>query len=79
MIELRRQRLVVRQHQRRPVGASMTLAMVKVLPEPVTPSSTWCCSPSLDAPHQLLDSVTLVPLRRVSLEMSLKSIKSLGL
>jgi hypothetical protein len=24
---------------------SITRAMVKVLPEPVTPSSTWCCSP----------------------------------
>ena len=28
-------------------SASMTLAMVKVLPEPVTPSSTWSCSPAV--------------------------------
>src|ERR1035438_7329505 len=27
-------------------NCSMILAMVKVLPEPVTPSSTWCFSPS---------------------------------
>jgi hypothetical protein len=26
-------------------SSSITLAMVKVLPEPVTPSSTWVCSP----------------------------------
>jgi hypothetical protein len=24
----------------------MTLAMVKVLPDPVTPNSTWCRSPA---------------------------------
>ena len=38
--ELRGERLVVRQDQRRAGSiCSMTLAMVKVLPEPVTPSS----------------------------------------
>jgi hypothetical protein len=40
-VELRRQRLVGREDQRRALRASITLAMVKVLPEPVTPSSTW--------------------------------------
>jgi hypothetical protein len=32
----------------------MTLAMLKVLPEPVTPSSVWCDSP-LDALDHLAD------------------------
>ena len=40
--ELGRQRLVVGDDQRRLAAPSaMTLAMVKVLPEPVTPSSVW--------------------------------------
>jgi hypothetical protein len=43
-VELRGQRLVRRQDQRGRCVSAMTLAMVKVLPEPVTPSSTWECS-----------------------------------
>ena len=39
--ELRRQRLVVGDDQRGLLTFSMTLAIVKVLPEPVTPSSVW--------------------------------------
>jgi hypothetical protein len=27
------------------LSSSITLAMVKVFPEPVTPSNTWCSSP----------------------------------
>ena len=38
-VELRRQRLVVRDDQRRHVELWMTFAIVNVLPEPVTPSS----------------------------------------
>lgn len=37
-VQLRRQRLVVREHQHRPVGLRVALASVKVFPEPVTPS-----------------------------------------
>ena len=46
LVELRRQRLVVDHHERRPVHARpATCAIVNVLPEPVTPSSTWALSP----------------------------------
>ena len=38
----------------------MTLAMVKVLPEPVTPSSTWCFCPSFKPSNQLVDCLALV-------------------
>ena len=47
LVELRRQRLVVREHERR--GAApppTTCAIVNVLPEPVTPSRTWSRRPS---------------------------------
>src|SRR6266849_3206149 len=40
-VELRRQGLVGRKDRAGRCVASITLAMVKVLPEPVTPSSTW--------------------------------------
>jgi hypothetical protein len=40
-VELRGQRLVGRQDEAGRWVASITWAMVKVLPEPVTPSSTW--------------------------------------
>ncbi len=43
----------------------MTLAMVKVLPEPVTPSSTWCCLAVADAADELLDGLLLVAARAV--------------
>ena len=42
-----------------PVRA-ITLAMVKVLPDPVTPSSVWKARPSLDALDQLVDRLRLV-------------------
>ena len=40
VVELRGKRFIVGQHERRAICGSMTLAIVKVLPEPVTPSST---------------------------------------
>ena len=43
----------------------MTLAMVKVLPEPVTPSSTWCGSPSRTPRDEFGDGVFLVTARAV--------------
>jgi hypothetical protein len=46
-IELGGQRLVRRQDDGGRWVSSITLAMVKVLPEPVTPSSTWLRSFSL--------------------------------
>ena len=45
--------------------ASITLAMVKVLPEPVTPSSTWSCSRPLMPFDQLGDRGGLVAGRLV--------------
>jgi hypothetical protein len=42
----------------------MILAMVKVLPEPVTPSSTWCFSPA-EALHQLGNRPRLISARLV--------------
>ena len=39
--ELRRQRLVGRHDESRPPTSAMMLAMVKVLPEPVTPRRVW--------------------------------------
>ena len=46
-IELRRQRLVVRQHQRRPLHARDDVARpCRSCPEPVTPSSVWCARPA---------------------------------
>ena len=44
--------------------ASITLAMVKVLPEPVTPSSTWSRSLRVDAGDQFGDRRRLVALGR---------------
>ena len=44
----------------------MTLAIVKVLPDPVTPSSTWCFSRSNTPAGQCLDGRSLVALRLVS-------------
>ena len=44
----------------------MTLAMVKVLPEPVTPSSTWCFSPAAKPLHKLVDRARLIALRLVA-------------
>ena len=44
---------------------SITLAMVKVLPEPVTPSSTWCFSPAAKPLHQLVDGPRLIAPRLV--------------
>ena len=41
----------------------MTCAMVKVLPEPVTPSSTWSWSPRSQALDQLDDRLRLVARR----------------
>ena len=38
----------------------MTEAMVKVLPVPVAPSSTWSLVAFLDAIHQLADGFRLV-------------------
>ncbi len=43
----------------------MTLAIEKVLPEPVTPSSTWCLSPSAMPRVMRLNGVALVALRFV--------------
>ena len=65
MVELRRQRLVRRDHQRRAVQLAITCAMVKVLPEPVTPSSVCCCWPACDALDQRRDRARLIALRRV--------------
>ena len=39
-VELRGQRFVMRDHQRRLIDVLMTLAIENVFPEPVTPSST---------------------------------------
>ena len=51
---------------------AITFAMVKVLPEPVTPRSTWCFRP--DYPfRQLLDRLGLVAFRdevRYQLELA---------
>jgi hypothetical protein len=44
----------------------MTLAMVKVLPEPVTPSSTWCFSPAPKTLHQLGNRPRLISPRLVA-------------
>ena len=41
-VELGGERLVVRHDQRRLADWAMTLAIVNVLPEPVTPRSVWC-------------------------------------
>ena len=41
---------------------AMTWAMVKVLPDPVTPSSTWCLYPLVDPGRQLLDGLRLIAL-----------------
>ena len=38
----------------------MTLAMVNVLPEPVTPSSVWCFAPDEQAFRQLRDGLRLI-------------------
>ena len=52
--------------------ASITFAMVKVLPEPVTPSSTWVRSLCLTPVHQLGDRLRLVATRlELRLEASL--------
>ena len=40
----------------------MTLAMVKVLPEPVTPSRTWCFSPAARPSIEFVDGAGLVAL-----------------
>ena len=48
------------------VGApmrAMTLAIVKVLPEPVTPSSVWQTSPSLSPANEPFDRLRLVACR----------------
>ena len=45
---------------------SMTLAIVKVLPDPVTPSSTWCCSPAGKPLHNLVDRPRLIAPRLVT-------------
>ena len=41
-------------------SCSMTLAIVNVLPEPVTPSSVWCFLPRFRPCHELVDGVGLV-------------------
>ena len=47
-VQLRGERLVVRQHHASGAArAAITFAMVKVLPDPVTPSSVWCARPWL--------------------------------
>ncbi len=38
----------------------MTLAIVNVLPEPVTPISTWYCLPSRSAGHEFFDGLGLI-------------------
>ena len=59
-VELGRQGLVVGDHQGGPAAArAMTLAMVKVLPEPVTPSRVWWVFPPLDAGAEGLDRLGL--------------------
>ena len=58
--------------------ASMTLAMVKVLPEPVTPSSTWSRSPALDARDQLGDRLRLVA-RGLEIGLDDEALAALGL
>ena len=45
-VELGRQGLVVGQTRVGTLSLAMTLAMVKVLPEPVTPRSTWWAYPA---------------------------------
>jgi hypothetical protein len=40
-VQLRGQRLVGREDDRRAAQRAITLAIVKVLPEPVTPSRVW--------------------------------------
>jgi hypothetical protein len=45
-VELRREGLVVGHDDRRPLQRSTTCAMVKVLPEPVTPSSVCAARPA---------------------------------
>jgi hypothetical protein len=47
---------------------AITLAMVKVLPEPVTPSSVWKPRRRSAPLHQLVDGLRLVARRRVRLE-----------
>ena len=49
VVELRGERLIVREDDRGAIDCSMTFAIVKVLPEPVTPRRTWWRSPSLTA------------------------------
>ena len=44
--ELRGERLVVRDHERRPLDRPITLAIVNVLPVAVAPSSVWYAVPS---------------------------------
>ena len=51
--------------------------MVKVLPEPVTPSSTWLASPRLKALDQGLDGLRLVAPPGAYSDCSLKA-RSLG-
>ena len=46
-------------------SAAMTLAMVNVLPEPVTPSSVECFSPAAQPLQQLLDRLRLIAQRRI--------------
>ncbi len=38
----------------------MTLAIVNVLPEPVTPISTWCFWPALQSADERLDGLRLI-------------------
>ena len=47
MVELGGESFIVREDEGGLIDAAMTLAMVKVLPEPVTPRRTWCFSPAL--------------------------------
>ena len=51
--------------------------MVKVLPEPVTPSSTWSRSPRLMPADQLVDRLRLVA-RRLELRMDGEALAALG-
>ncbi len=58
-VELGRQRLVRREDEGRALQVSITFAMVKVLPEPVTPSSTWSRSPEFGV-APMLDISSLI-------------------
>ena len=58
--------------------SAMTCAMVKVLPEPVTPSSTWSRSPRREARDQLVDRLRLVA-GRLELRHEAERLRGLGI